>query len=356
MHVALAADTNDPAFAPEVADDEVVSSWAKDAGEQIERGMSDLERARQNSRSRAPGARRFRSLRANPDLMASLPALAEHGRGGLSIRIHGDFHLGQILVSQSDAYIIDFEGEPLRSLEQRRRKTTPLRDVAGFLRSLDYASASFDLPDTNASPQTVRERREKLLTQFREGIDHRVPAGLLAFSQGRQTAWPGPRERAASQSDDAGKGGLRNQLRGRQPAELAGHSASRLRGCRQPTENRSATRVTIGQDCLVGIDAAAVQALADGRHGDPFSISAAQPQLDVDRARARAGRPIDRRDRARGFQPTRSPRACPSRWSFRRPGGWRPPLPSCASYGPMRFKRPKTHTASAYCWANSICI
>jgi len=53
-----------------------------------------------------------------------------------------------------------------------------LRDVAGFLRSLDYASASFDLPDTNASPQTVRERREKLLTQFRR---ESTTAFLLAY-------------------------------------------------------------------------------------------------------------------------------------------------------------------------------
>lgn len=53
-----------------------------------------------------------------------------------------------------------------------------MRDVAGFLRSLDYASASFDLPDTNASPQTVRERREKLLTQFRR---ESTTAFLLAY-------------------------------------------------------------------------------------------------------------------------------------------------------------------------------
>ena len=85
----------------------------------------------------------------------------------MTIRIHGDFHLGQILVSQSDAYIIDFEGEPLRPLEQRRRKTTPFRDVAGFLRSLDYAAASLELPENDASPQAVRDRRGKLLRRFR---------------------------------------------------------------------------------------------------------------------------------------------------------------------------------------------
>ena len=108
----------------------------------------------------------------------ALPALAEHGRGSLSIRIHGDFHLGQVLVSQADAYIIDFEGEPLRSLEQRRSKTTPLRDVAGFLRSLDYASASFEVPAAHASPQIAHERRDRLLTQFRREA---TTAFLLAY-------------------------------------------------------------------------------------------------------------------------------------------------------------------------------
>ena len=166
MHVALAAETNDPAFATEVVDDGVVCRWAKEAAEQIERGLNDLERARQTlDPERQALADSVLARREN--LMASLPILAEHGRGGLTIRIHGDFHLGQILVSQSDAYLIDFEGEPLRSLQQRRSKTTPLRDVAGFLRSLDYAAASFELPENKASPQAVRERRERLLTQFR---------------------------------------------------------------------------------------------------------------------------------------------------------------------------------------------
>ena len=142
MHVALAAETDDPSFAPEVASDGVVSRWVKDASEQIDRAMSDLERAKQTL---SPEQQTFVDfvVARKSDLIANVSALAEHGRGGLSIRIHGDFHLGQILVSQSDAYIIDFEGEPLRSLEQRRSKTTPLRDVAGFLRSLDYAAASF---------------------------------------------------------------------------------------------------------------------------------------------------------------------------------------------------------------------
>jgi len=124
--------------------------------------------------------------------MASLPALAERGRGGVTIRIHGDFHLGQILVSQSDAYIIDFEGEPLRPLEQRRRKTTPLTDVAGFLRSLDYAAASLELPENDASPQAVRERRVRLLRQFRRESATAFLRGYWRSVRGSQPLGLGP--------------------------------------------------------------------------------------------------------------------------------------------------------------------
>jgi maltose alpha-D-glucosyltransferase / alpha-amylase len=58
----------------------------------------------------------------------------------LKTRIHGDYHLGQVLVSHNDFFIIDFEGEPARSLEQRRQKYPPLKDVAGMIRSFDYAA------------------------------------------------------------------------------------------------------------------------------------------------------------------------------------------------------------------------
>ena len=64
---------------------------------------------------------------------------------GTKIRHHGDFHLGQILIAKDDAYLLDFEGEPRRSLEERRHKAPPARDVAGLIRSIDYAvSAAID--------------------------------------------------------------------------------------------------------------------------------------------------------------------------------------------------------------------
>lgn len=82
-------------------------------------------------------------------------------------RIHGDFHLGQVLVASGDAYIIDFEGEPATSIAERRSKTSPLRDVAGLLRSIDYVGATLtDRKGVGAMP-VDETARNKLVARFR---------------------------------------------------------------------------------------------------------------------------------------------------------------------------------------------
>ena len=88
-----------------------------------------------------PDGARQELLQHRAALVRALPRLAAAAPGSTVSRIHGDFHLGQVLVADGDAYIIDFEGEPLKATEERRAKASPLNDVAGMVRSFHYATA-----------------------------------------------------------------------------------------------------------------------------------------------------------------------------------------------------------------------
>jgi maltokinase len=88
------------------------------------------------------------------------------------IRHHGDFHLGQTLWADDDWVILDFEGEPARSLTERRRKRSPLRDVAGMLRSFAYvASAAPKLRGTEAPRGWEGRARAEFLEGYRDTVD-----------------------------------------------------------------------------------------------------------------------------------------------------------------------------------------
>jgi maltokinase len=172
MHSVLASDASDPAFAPEEPSDESLSLLTATIDEEIERVFLELPELD----AIEPIAGRAAEVRDRLQLLSHV------GARGKLIRTHGDLHLGQTMLAADGWVILDFEGEPARPLLERRRKRSPLRDVAGMLRSFAYAASASALQRGLPAPEGWEERaRESFLSGYLEAVDSALmPPGEAA--------------------------------------------------------------------------------------------------------------------------------------------------------------------------------
>ena len=198
MHAALAGRAADPdpaaavpgsdAFEAEPVTDDDLRSWRAQASAEARTSLAMLRNTSLLHESAQTAATAV--LGAEAKLLRLIEERAASGAGMIKCRTHGDYHLAQVLLQRDDFILIDFEGEPARPLAERRRKTSPLRDVAGMLRSFSYA------------------RHHAEVTCRRESADCAAYAPLLADWE-RET-------RAAfleGYADAAGRSGLQAPLR-----------------------------------------------------------------------------------------------------------------------------------------------
>src|SRR6185503_1118943 len=140
LHRALAVTSGDPAFDPEPVSTDDVAAWIAAVVAEVDQTFDQLSQ-RQGDLPPPVRAAAGRLLAMRASLKDRIGALAPRVLTFTKTRFHGDFHLGQLLVVEHDFIVVDFEGEPFRPMDERRRKHSPLRDVAGMLRSFSYAAA-----------------------------------------------------------------------------------------------------------------------------------------------------------------------------------------------------------------------
>ena len=147
LHVALASRPKDPAFAPEPFTALYRRSLYQSMRTLADQSMSLLRKRLKHLPDTTRSAAEAVVALEKP-ILAQFRQLLDIKTAAMRIRCHGDYHLGQVLFTGKDFYIIDFEGEPARPISERRIKRSPLRDVAGMLRSFNYAAVTKLQSDT----------------------------------------------------------------------------------------------------------------------------------------------------------------------------------------------------------------
>jgi maltose alpha-D-glucosyltransferase/alpha-amylase len=187
MHLALASNDEFADFAPEPTRPADVQHWIEDVVARAERVFDALQQRRDTIKE-ADRLLVDQVVAQRASLRDRLGALLPQDIDGLNIRHHGDFHLGQILIVKDDIFIIDFEGEPRRALNERRRKAPAARDVAGLIRSIDYSATAA----LERALKVALDEQGKLGAALAEWRDRSVAAFLAAYREvmTNQSLWP----------------------------------------------------------------------------------------------------------------------------------------------------------------------
>ncbi|HET9206039.1 MAG TPA: maltose alpha-D-glucosyltransferase [Burkholderiaceae bacterium] len=177
LHVALSRHTGDAAFDPEPVRAADQAAWIDAVQQDVTHTLELLSRHDFSSAPAPVGALATQvSRRGAAALRNAIAPLSSVPAVGVRSRLHGDLHLGQVLLQRDDFLIIDFEGEPQRPLAERRAKHSALRDVAGMLRSLDYARHAA----LNQVAKTAPEM-ERLVAPSRDWLRNARHAFLEAY-------------------------------------------------------------------------------------------------------------------------------------------------------------------------------